>query len=85
MAPAPISPSPHQTPSRPPSRQSTRNITPVRADPNFVRPHTDLRKTITRLEGSLARPTLDSPANSTLSCFLYSKCSLPTFKKAQEV
>ncbi|KAH9472190.1 hypothetical protein Pst134EA_002813 [Puccinia striiformis f. sp. tritici] len=64
MASAPIPPSLHQTPSRPPSRQSTRIITPVRTDPNFVRPNADLRKTITqeRVEGFLT-----SPANSTIS------------------
>ncbi|POW07818.1 hypothetical protein PSTT_07995 [Puccinia striiformis] len=50
MASAPIPPSLHQTPSRPPSRQSTRIITPVRTDPNFVRPNADLRKTITQRE-----------------------------------
>ncbi|POV99055.1 hypothetical protein PSHT_13697 [Puccinia striiformis] len=41
-----ISASPHPTPSRPPSRQSTRIITPVRTDPNFIRPHADSRKSI---------------------------------------
>ncbi|KNE92348.1 hypothetical protein PSTG_14248 [Puccinia striiformis f. sp. tritici PST-78] len=64
MASAPIPPSLHQTPSRLPSRQSTRIITPVRTDPNFVRPNADLRKTITRerVEGFLTLP-----ANSTIS------------------
>ncbi|POW16566.1 hypothetical protein PSHT_06660 [Puccinia striiformis] len=40
-------PSPQGTPSRPPSRQSTRIITPLRTDPNFIRPNKDSRKSLT--------------------------------------
>ncbi|POV99912.1 hypothetical protein PSTT_13485, partial [Puccinia striiformis] len=40
-------PSPRGTPSRPPSRQSTRIITPSRTDPNFIRPNKDSRKSLT--------------------------------------
>ncbi|POW05550.1 hypothetical protein PSTT_09642 [Puccinia striiformis] len=41
-----VCPSPG-TPSRPPSRQSTRIITPLRTDPNFIRPNKDSRKSLT--------------------------------------
>ncbi|KNE95603.1 hypothetical protein PSTG_11092 [Puccinia striiformis f. sp. tritici PST-78] len=40
-------PSPQGTPSRPPSRQSTRIITPLRTNPNFIRPNKDSRKSLT--------------------------------------
>ncbi|POW15776.1 hypothetical protein PSHT_07007 [Puccinia striiformis] len=39
--------SPRQTPSRPPSRQSTRNITPARASTSFVRLSQDSRRSLT--------------------------------------
>ncbi|KAH9450820.1 hypothetical protein Pst134EB_018331 [Puccinia striiformis f. sp. tritici] len=42
-------PSPQGTPSRPPSRQSTRIITPSQTDPNFIRPNKDSRKSLTAI------------------------------------
>ncbi|KAA1086062.1 hypothetical protein PGTUg99_012019 [Puccinia graminis f. sp. tritici] len=53
-----IPPSSHGTPTRPPSRQSTRVITPVRTDPNFVRPNHDSRKALPRVEATSAIPSV---------------------------
>ncbi|POW06752.1 hypothetical protein PSTT_08755 [Puccinia striiformis] len=62
-----ISSSPHPTPTRPPSRQSTRIRTPVRTDPNFIRPHADSRKSITQVQRDQSED-LNSPSHSTVPC-----------------
>ncbi|KAI9612507.1 hypothetical protein H4Q26_007664 [Puccinia striiformis f. sp. tritici PST-130] len=52
-------PPPYQTPSRAPSRQSTRVITPVRTDPNFIRPSQDSRKSLSQRPATTDRGSED--------------------------
>ncbi|KAI9601843.1 hypothetical protein KEM48_001129 [Puccinia striiformis f. sp. tritici PST-130] len=52
-------PPPHQTPSPAPSRQSTRVITPVRTDPNFIRPSQDSRKSLSQRPATTDRGSED--------------------------
>ncbi|KAH9472929.1 hypothetical protein Pst134EA_000015 [Puccinia striiformis f. sp. tritici] len=50
-------PSPRQTPSWPPSQQSTRITTPVRTNPNPVRPSQDSRKSLSQCNPPSQNPT----------------------------
>ncbi|POW05965.1 hypothetical protein PSTT_09370 [Puccinia striiformis] len=79
-----ISASPHPTPSRPPSRQSTRIITPVRTDPNFIRPHADSRKSIAQVRRDQSEG-LNSPSKSTVPCTSKSTRQVSNKRRRSEV
>ncbi|KNE89611.1 hypothetical protein PSTG_16934 [Puccinia striiformis f. sp. tritici PST-78] len=81
-----ISASPHPTPSRPPSRQSTRIITPVRTDPNFIRPHADSRKSIAQVRRDQSDSEgLNSPSKSTVPCTSKSTRQVSNKRRRSEV
>ncbi|KNE98018.1 hypothetical protein PSTG_08691 [Puccinia striiformis f. sp. tritici PST-78] len=79
-----ISASPHPTPSRPPSQQSTRIITPVRTDPNFIRPHADSRKSIAQVQRDQSEG-LNSPSKSTVPCSSKSTRQVSNKRRRSEV
>ncbi|PLW30842.1 hypothetical protein PCASD_15944 [Puccinia coronata f. sp. avenae] len=73
----PQSPSPRITTSRPPSRHSTRAITPVLTDPNFIRPHQDSRKSLI--------PSQSPLVSKSASCQQHSNSPLATETPAKAV
>ncbi|POW08399.1 hypothetical protein PSHT_09569 [Puccinia striiformis] len=71
-------------PPRPPSRQSTRIITPVRTDPNFIRPHADSRKSIAQVRRDQSEG-LNSPSKSTVPCTSKSTRQVSNKRRRSEV
>ncbi|POW03314.1 hypothetical protein PSHT_11731 [Puccinia striiformis] len=76
-------PPPHQTPSPAPSRQSTRVITPVRTDPNFIRPSQDSRKSLSQRPATTDRGSEDktNPKRPRKSASTNSTASKPKAKR----